>query len=76
MSSLLRRQQRKFKRRSKTHIPQERPFRVHKTGREELGGYDVLTPTKGWKRVSAARLRAQARLRHIIETVDRRMGRI
>lgn len=26
------------------------------------GGYETLTPTKGWKRVSAARLAAQQRM--------------
>lgn len=43
------------------------PFRVHKNG-----GYDALHPTKGWRRISARRLRAQTRLRNMIERVEAR----
>lgn len=46
-------------------------FRMHPDG----AGYDALRPTKGWLRVSAKRLRAQAiltQLRHVINL--RRMG--
>ena len=47
------------------------PFRMHLDGL----GYDTLRPTKGWLRVSAKRLRAQAmrtQLRHAL--LLRRIG--
>ena len=36
------------------------------------GGYEALRPTKGWLRVSAKRLRAQGRLRALIERLTLR----
>ena len=38
------------------------------------GGYCTLRPTKGWLPVSAARLRAQAKLRSIYELIAARKG--
>ncbi|MEA3036830.1 MAG: hypothetical protein QOH04_2607 [Sphingomonadales bacterium] len=70
MSSLLRRQQRKIKRNAGTFT--NRPTAYRDAGPE---GYDVLHATKGWRHVSAARLRAQARLAQLIDSVERRMGR-
>jgi hypothetical protein len=36
------------------------------------GGYEALHPRKGWRRFSAVRLRAQARLRTLIERLSAR----
>lgn len=71
MSSLLRRQSRRIKRKFGNHEPKARPFIYHADG-----GYSVLRPTKGWLRVSPARLRAQHRLFLMVQGIDRRMGRI
>lgn len=68
MSSLPRTLQRNRLRAKKEHEPRPRPYRY-----DDAGGYSVLTPTSGWKRVSAARLRAQARLSAMIDRVRLRM---
>lgn len=36
------------------------------------GGYRTLRPTKGWLTVSPKRLHAQAIIRHMVETIERR----
>ena len=71
MSSLLRRQQKRILKKIGKWEVRPRPFRIHKGS----DGYDVLRPTKGWLRVSGARLRAQARLRHIAEIIAVRKAR-
>lgn len=50
----------------------ERPYRDVKRG----AGYEVLHPRKGWRRVSAKRLRAQALLAAMRDKIDRRMSRL
>lgn len=51
-------------------IPKARPYRLEKRG----NAYSFLRPTKGWKRISDKRLRAQARLRGMAEFVAARRG--
>ena len=51
MSSMLRNLQRKALRRSPDYVTPSQGFRLHKDGT----GYDVLHPTRGWKRVCAKR---------------------
>lgn len=70
MSSLLRRQQRKIARAAAGYETRSRVFEYFPDG-----SYRVLRPTKGWRYVSAARLRAQFRLGQIAETIQRRMAR-
>jgi hypothetical protein len=60
MSSLVRRQQRKIKREAGTF--ENAPSVYRNAG---PNGYEVLRSTKGWLRISAARLRAQFRLREM-----------
>lgn len=56
MSSMLRRQQRKIMRENQTWVPAPQAFKMLPNG-----GYLALHPTKGWKRVGPARLRAFGR---------------
>lgn len=70
MSSLPRRMKRKRDRIAGTHKGKETPFVTLPDG-----GYLALSATKGWKRFSAARLRAQAKLAALRDEIDRRMGR-
>ncbi len=70
MSSLLRRQQRKLARVNGSYETKPRAFKYHKDG-----SYEVLRPTKGWLRVSAARLRAQLYLSRMGEAIQRRKPR-
>lgn len=60
MPSLTRRIARKAKRRAGTYVGTDQPTRVLPDG-----GYVTLRPTKGWIRISGARLRAQARMARI-----------
>lgn len=55
MSSLPRRIQRRKARAHADYEPRDLTYRMHVDG----SGYDVLTPTRGWKRFSAKRLKAQ-----------------
>lgn len=71
MSSLTRRIQRKALRKRAYHEAGTMPFKM-----ENDGGYSALHPTRGWKRFSAARLRAQAKLRALFERIEARRGRI
>jgi len=43
-------------------------FRSHADGI----GYDVLHPTKGWRRISAKRLAAQRKIAQMQEAIDKR----
>lgn len=61
MSSLSRRIQRKYQRSLPDYEPAPQPFRMLADG-----GYETLHPTRGWKRFSGKRLRAQRRMAHIL----------
>lgn len=62
MSSLLRRIQRKKLRNSPDYDPKPQP--TFPTGD---GGYWTLRPTKGWIKISGARLRAQRMMAQILD---------
>jgi hypothetical protein len=64
MTSLSRKMKRaRFKRAGNKWPTREQPFRVHRGANHEiLGGYDVLHPTKGWRRICGERVRAGARM--------------
>lgn len=62
MSSMLRNLQRKIARRAPDRARSEQPFRLHADG----VGYDVYHPTRGWKRICADRVIAQARMASIL----------
>lgn len=61
MSSKLRNMQRKFKRRAADYEPAPQPFFTLPDG-----GYMTLRPTKGWLKISGARLRAQFRMANLL----------
>jgi hypothetical protein len=62
MSSMLRNLQRKIERRSPDRARVEQPYRQHADGT----GYDVYHPTRGWRRISAKRVAAQARMASLL----------
>lgn len=63
MSSLIRRWQRKRLRDAKTYVGPKPRFEMH----PDNAGYDAWHPTKGRRRFSAARLRAQFRMARILD---------
>lgn len=60
---MVRRWQRKRLRDAKTWVGPKPRFEMHADGE----GYDVWHPTKGRRRFSAARLRAQFRMAHLLD---------
>jgi hypothetical protein len=71
MTGLSRKMRRAKTKKNGTEWPvQARPYREEKRG----NAYSTLHPTNGWQRISAVRLRAQARLRHMAELIAARRG--
>lgn len=64
MTSLPDRPKRRAQRASSTFEPKPQPTIVH-----EDGGYSTLRPTKGWIRISGARLRAQQKMAQLLDHV-------
>jgi uncharacterized protein (DUF2132 family) len=67
--ALARRMRRAAARKNGTDWPvRTRPHRLEKRG----NAYSTLHPTNGWQRISDKRLRAQARLAHMVEVIEAR----